>query len=72
MIFNGKKVGELHHLTFRHNKFPNKQNFDPTDLFGVKKFLYEHPEVNVLDFSQFCSDGVVYTTIWYTVPCDQD
>lgn len=72
MIFNGEKVGELHHLTFHHNKFSNKQNFDPTDLFGVKKFLYEHPEVNVLDFSQFYSDGVVYTTIWYTVPRDQD
>jgi hypothetical protein len=38
MIFNGEEVGELHHLTFRHNKFPNKQNFNPTDLFDVKNF----------------------------------
>lgn len=69
MIFQGKEVGELHHLTFLHNKFPNKQNFNPTDLFGVKKFLHDHPEINVLDFSQFCAaDGVIYTTVWYTVP----
>ena len=72
MIFNGKEVGELHHLTFGHSNFPNKQNFAPTDLFGVKKFLRDHPKVNVLDFSQFCSDSVVYTTVWYTVPRNQN
>lgn len=72
MIFNGEEVGELHHLTFRHNNFLNKQNFDPTDLFGVKKFLHKHPEINVLDFSQFYSDGAVYTTIWYTILRNQN
>lgn len=39
MIFNGKEVGELHHLTFRHSNFPNKQNFTPTDLFWRKEIL---------------------------------
>lgn len=68
MIFRGEEVGELHHLTFRHSNFPDKQNFDPTDLFGVKKFLRKYPKVNVLGFSQFCSNGVTYTTVWYAVP----
>lgn len=67
MIYQGKEVGELHHLTFQCD--PNQNNYSALDLFGVKKFLREHPEVDVLDFSQFCAgNNKVFTTVWYTVP----